>query len=333
MRIGLLNAPKADSLSQAITGSSNHEIVWTAHSGRQAIEDCLKDCPDILLMDVGLPEGGNAQTIRSIMSSSPCAIVVFDSGHGNSAARIFAALGAGALDAVSSPLFDANGVCGGAWQLVRKLNTVSRLIAKPARTGTSLEVRKSREGGLVAIGASAGGPVAIATVLKCLPPDFAVPVIVIQHVDPQFAEGLATWLGQQCPLPVALAKDGDCPQAGHVLVAGCEEHLVFTTPSRLGYTAVPVESSYRPSVDAFFKSVNLLWAGRVVAVLLTGMGRDGAEGLRLLRESGHHTIAQNRQSSAVYGMPKAAADMNAATEILALDRIGPRLASLFASGK
>jgi two-component system response regulator WspF len=112
-------------------------------------------------------------------------------------------------------------------------------------------------------------------------------------------------------------------------VAAREEHLILTSPNRLGYTRAPAETSYRPSVDVFFKSVDHFWQGEVVAVLLTGMGRDGAEGLRLLRGSGYHTIAQDRFSSAVYGMPKAAADLGAATEILALDKIGPRLANIF----
>ena len=101
---------------------------------------------------------------------------------------------------------------------------------------------------------------------------------------------------------------------------------------RAGFNIVISSRSYRPSVDVFLKSVDHFWKGEVIAVLLTGMGRDGAEGLRILRESGHRTIAQDKQTSAVFGMPKAAADLKAAGEILALDKIGPRLANMFPVG-
>src|SRR5205807_2644337 len=105
-------------------------------------------------------------------------------------------------------------------------------------------------------------------------------------------------------------------------------HLILAGPTRLAYTPHPAESSYRPSIDVFFKSADRFWLGAVIGVVLTGMGRDGAEGLRALRSNGHHTIAQNKDSSAVYGMPKAAAELEAASEILSLDKIGLRLRNL-----
>jgi two-component system response regulator WspF len=137
----------------------------------------------------------------------------------------------------------------------------------------------------------------------------------------------------QSPLGVRLAQEGDHPQPGRILLAGRENHLVLTSPTRLGYTDQPAESSYRPSIDVFFGSVDRFWRGDVVGVLLTGMGRDGVEGLRSLHTHGHHTIAQDQMTSAVYGMPKAAAEAHAATEILALDKIGPRISNLLAPRK
>ena len=115
---------------------------------------------------------------------------------------------------------------------------------------------------------------------------------------------------------------------GTVLLAGSDEHLVFTSGGYFRYDTDPAACSYRPSIDVLFKSLEENWPGDVIAVLLTGMGRDGAEGLRLLREAGHHTIAQDRHSSAVYGMPKAALELEAATEVLSLEQIGPRLLEL-----
>src|SRR6266853_2403814 len=170
---------------------------------------------------------------------------------------------------------------------------------------------------LVAIGASAGGPAALAKVLADLPADLPAPIVIVQHVDVQFAAGLADWLEHQTRLEVRVAREGDRPQPGTVLLAGGDNHLVFASATRLTYTREPAECSYRPSVDVFFKSANRFWPGDIIAIVLTGMGRDGAEGLLALRESGHHTIAQDKSSSAVYGMPKAAAELRAANDILA----------------
>jgi chemotaxis response regulator CheB len=146
----------------------------------------------------------------------------------------------------------------------------------------------------------------------------------------QFAPGLANWLASQTALPLHLAEEGDYPEAGTILVAGKEAHLVLTPSARWGYMRARADCAHRPSVDVFFESVSQHWKGMAVGVLLTGMGRDGAAGLRMLRQHGHHTIAQDQATSGVYGMPKAAVELNAATEILALDKIGARLSNIVA---
>jgi chemotaxis response regulator CheB len=181
---------------------------------------------------------------------------------------------------------------------------------------------------LVAIGASSGGPAALATLLAGLPKDFQAAVIVVQHVDEHMAANMADWLGQQSPLPVRVAAEGDRPVPGSVLLAATNDHLVLKSAERLGYSPEPRDYVYRPSVDAFFQSVSRLWRGDVVGVLLTGMGRDGALGLKALRDQGRHTITQDEASSAVYGMPKAAAKIGAAVDILPLNRIASRLVTL-----
>jgi len=158
--------------------------------------------------------------------------------------------------------------------------------------------------------------------------DFPAAVAIVQHVDEQFAPGLVSWLSGHTPLRVVLAEEGDRLRAGTVFLAAREEHLVLASPTHLSYTRHPAHCSYQPSVDVFFKSVERNWLGTVVGVLLTGMGRDGAEGLKALRDRGHHTIAQDQATSAVFGMPKAAMELDAATEILALDKIGPHLTNM-----
>jgi chemotaxis response regulator CheB len=181
---------------------------------------------------------------------------------------------------------------------------------------------------LIVFGASAGGPAALAEVLGGLPADFPAAIVIVQHIDRQFAQPLATWLDRQSQLKVRLAETDDYVQNGVALMAGRNAHLVFTNSGRLAYIREPLDSLYSPSIDVLLRSAVRFWHGEIIGVLLTGIGRDGAEGLRLFRATGHHTIAQDALSSAAYGMPKAAAELRAATEILPLNQIAPRLVDL-----
>jgi len=261
--------------------------------------------------------------------------VVVTADVGRNTSKVFEAMGAGALDAVNTPTLDHPGFAGGSEAFLGKIQTISRLIgdragvhrrlAAPPMEGPALCGPRPQ---LIVLGASAGGPAALSQVLSHFPADFPAAVVVVQHVDWQFAEGLAHWLDYQTELSVRLAVEGDEPEPGTVLLAGTEEHLVFIGATQVGYTAQPIDSSYRPSIDVCFQSAQEFWRGDILGVLLTGMGRDGAAGLKTLRQSGHHTIVQDQATSAVYGMPKAATELKAASEILPLEKIGPRLVSL-----
>jgi len=177
----------------------------------------------------------------------------------------------------------------------------------------------------VAIGSSTGGPKALATILSQLPASFGAPIAIVQHVDAQFSSGFVDWLRQQTVLPIRIAVAGDRLVQGTVLVAGTNDHLYLKPDLTLGYTKEPINYPYRPSVDVFFKSIAQHWTRKGTAVLLTGMGRDGAEGLSVLKLQGWHTIAQDKDSCVVYGMPKAAVELNAAVEVLSPDAIGTTL--------
>ncbi|MNJ54347.1 Chemotaxis response regulator protein-glutamate methylesterase of group 3 operon [compost metagenome] len=182
---------------------------------------------------------------------------------------------------------------------------------------------------LVAIGSSAGGPAALEVLLKGLPRDFPAAIVLVQHVDQVFAAGMAEWLSSASGLTVRLACEGEAPQPGQVLLAGTNHHIRLLKNGTLAYTAEPVNEIYRPSIDVFFESVARYWRGDAIGVLLTGMGRDGAQGLKLMRQQSFLTIAQDQYSSAVYGMPKAAAAIDAAMEIRPLERIAARLMEIF----
>ncbi len=336
MRIALVNdmMMAVEAMRRVILAGSEHQIAWVARDGAEAVRFCAEDRPDLILMDLIMPKVDGVEATRRIMAATPCPIVVVTASVEDNSSKVFEAMGAGALDAVNTPVL--NSLDQSRSPLLGKIETIQRLIGgravkKPARIPEPLAAPASiGHECLIAIGASAGGPAAVAAVLSQMPEDLPASIIIVQHVDAQFVQGLADWLGYQTRLPVRLAQHGDTPEPGTVLLAGREEHLVFASPRRLIYTREPVDSSYHPSIDVFFQSAARFWPGQIIGVVLTGMGRDGAEGLRALRRNRHQTIAQNAETSAVYGMPKAAAELDAAVSILPLERIAPRIITLMA---
>jgi two-component system, chemotaxis family, response regulator WspF len=339
MRIGLVNDITAavEVMRRVVLSSEEHQVAWVARDGAEALDLCARQTPDLILMDMIMPGMDGVEATRRIMARTPCAIVVVTANVRDNSSKVFDALGAGALDAVNTPVLERPGASASAKALLAKIETIRKLIGAPRvnhpNTPGLQAARQPAEHRdcLVGIGASAGGPTAVAKVLSQLPADFPAPVVVVQHLDAQFAQGLATWLDGQCPLHVRVARGGDRPAPGTALLAGQDAHLEFASTTRLIYSRnPPTHCAACPSIDLFFKSADRFWPGQIVGVLLTGMGRDGAEGLRSLRASGHHTIAQDRASSAVYGMPAAAAELEAASEILGLDKIGPRLRNIVA---
>ncbi len=335
MKVGIVNDRPlaAEALRRAVALNPEDHVVWVARHGGEAVELCAKETPNLVLMDLLMPEMDGVEATRRIMANTPCAILIVTASVGANSNRAFEAMGHGALDAVDTPRLGSAAPQRSAAPLLTKIETVRRMLRHNRgfrhRVGHQYGRRLGAVAGrLVAIGASAGGPAAIATVLRALPKDFPAAIVVIQHVDEQFAAGMASWLGQQTALTVRVAVEGDQLAPGTVLMAGTDNHLVFKSADRLGYAVEPGDYAYRPSVDVFFQSVSHYWPGEAVGVLLTGMGRDGAVGLRALRNQGHHTIAQDEVSSAVYGMPKAAARLQAADDILSVDRIASHLVEM-----
>lgn len=329
MRIGIVNdMPMAiEGLRRVIQSSLTHEVVWTAMSGREALECCSVDRPDLVLMDIIMPEMNGVETTRLIMQLTPCPILIVTSSVNKNSALVFEAMGNGALDAVNTPVLMGEDADDARKMLLRKiamleLLTKSRVKKEaPIFSGALENTPRTRGGSLVAIGASSGGPQALAEVLRKLPADFKSAIIIVQHVDSQFSQGLADWLDQQINLPVRLAKQGDRPSPGIVLLAGSDDHLVLTKSGHLEYVEEPKSMPYRPSVDVFWDSLRKFWGGELTAVLLTGMGRDGAQSMLELQRHGAYTIAQNEESCAVFGMPKAAIALKAANHVCTLEGI------------
>ena len=325
MRLGIVDeARRAELLKLAILLGAEHEVAWLADSEAALAEQCAATVPDLVLVNVDLRSVDGLAATRRLVRDARSAVLVTVAGEADPA-RVFEAIGHGALDAIA--LNDAADVAAIAAVLLPKIAAMARWIGKSGAKSAApaADDRGATCHCLIAIGASAGGPAALSVVLGGLPRTLPAAIVVVQHLGEDFTEGVAEWLQRSTTLEVRVAREGDRPAAGTVLVAGGNDHLIFKSAGRLGYTAEPQDKIYRPSIDVFFQSVCRLWRGSAVGVLLTGMGRDGAQGLQSLRAQGYHTIAQDEATCAVYGMPKAAAALNAAVDILPLDRIAARI--------
>lgn len=329
MRIAIVNDNKGNLLvlSKIIEKQSTHKIVWMANDGAEAVEKCLTDTPDIILMDLLMPVMDGVRATEAIMQQCPCAILIATASVTANASMVFEAMGAGAIDVVRTPMLGDYNVDEDTKSLLQKISMLQHLIApgsKGKKMATPEEASRSilaTQTPIIAIGASTGGPAVLATILGKIPADFPVPIVIIQHVDPYFAQNFAEWLDKQCHLSVRIAKSGDIPEAGTILVAGTNQHLIIDRYKRLNYTDTAEVNHYKPSVNVFFNSLAENWGSYIVACLLTGMGRDGASGLMKIRQKGGYTITQTGDSCAVYGMPKAADDMGSSMQSLAPEDI------------
>ena len=325
-------------LRRAIATDPIYKLIWTASDGEQAIEKAASDPPDLMLMDLLMPKIDGVEATRQIMARSPCAILIVTASVHRNTSKVFEAMGAGALDVVKTPALDRalgrnlNQTIA-AQPLLAKMATARAYIKKSrwhsARRKTDAsQVQLPR---LIAVGASTGGPKALAEILSQMPANSQAAMLVVQHIDAQFAQGLADWLNEQTSMRVRLARTGDRPVAGTVLVAGGNQHLVMRGDRSLAYKDAPPSDIYRPSIDTFFTSLAQCWplshfvVGK--AVLLTGMGRDGAKGLLALRAAKWKTIAESEDSCVVYGMPKAAVELDAAEQVLNIQAIGRAIAN------
>jgi len=325
-----------ESLRHILEPLPQYQIVWVAHNGAEAIRLCAEETPDLILMDLIMPVMGGNEATKHIMKTTPCAILVVTSYMADHSAKIFEAMGAGALDVVATPVLGRDKNTSGGKELLEKIARIGKLIGVEAEKrievhcSTTKTKIKPHKDCLFAIGCSTGGPKALVEILAHLPKNFPASVVVTQHMNKQFTSGLAKWIDSQTELAVGLVAEGDRPQPGVVLIASTNDHLIMNEKEALSYIPEPRNNFYRPSVDIFFTSVAENWQGNAVGILLTGMGKDGAKGLLALHDKGCYTIAQDKATSVVYGMPKAAVELNAASMVLPVDRIGPACIELFA---
>jgi two-component system, chemotaxis family, response regulator WspF len=329
MRIAIVNdmVMAVEALRRVVKSCPEYSVAWIARDGDEAVKRCAEDRPDVILMDLIMPVMNGVEATRRIMQNSPCAILVVTATVEGNVALVFDAMGHGALDAANTPVLGPDANLSGADELMAKIETIGRLLGlKTCRKSAAARIpvaEKSADRGmhLVVLGASTGGPTALAEVLSRIPGDLPAAFILVQHVDVQFASDFAKWLNTRTSLNVRTAVPGCRPEMGTAWLAATNDHLIMAPDTSLDYSHDPAECFFRPSVDVFFKCAAARWPCIGAAVLLTGMGRDGAEGMLTLRKLGWLTIAQDESTSIVYGMPKAANEIGAADKVLPLPEI------------
>jgi two-component system chemotaxis response regulator CheB len=315
-------------LARVVAAEPGFEVVAVAADGNAAATLARTLRPDVITMDLNMPDADGFSGIARIMAETPTPILVLT---GNPAEAVgFRALSLGALDIVEKPHANADLADYGALlrsrlrllagvKVIRHLRGLRERRSEPARPAARIE--------LVAVGASLGGPRALASLLRGLPDSFPAPIVVVQHIAEGFTEGLASWLASESRLQVREARDGDPLRPGRVLVAPSGRHLLVADDG-VRLSDSPAVDTFKPSVTPLFLSAARRYGARVCGILLTGMGRDGAEGLKAIKNARGPTLVQDEATSAVFGMPRAAIELGAVDRVLPIDEISRVLVEL-----
>lgn len=325
-------------LQEVLDSDPAIEVVGIANNGQQAIEKTQSLKPDVITMDVEMPVMDGISAVRTIMNDCPTPVLMISSSTKRGANATFEAMDAGALDFLTKDFHEivenrelagkeiCNKVISVARKSTRKINKFSSDIIT---SSTSTVKTKLHNYDVLAVGASTGGPVAVQQVLKKLPQNFPLPIVVIQHMPKTFTPMFSERLNQMCAITVKQADNGDVlfPGCAYIAPGGLQ-----TTVKKKGREVVIDISegdqslNYKPSVDVTYRSLADVYSSKVLAVILTGMGSDGCEGARELKQGGSKVWAQDESSSVVYGMPMAVAKAGLADEIMSLDQIASTLA-------
>jgi two-component system chemotaxis response regulator CheB len=299
------------------------EVVGAARDGEEAVELTERLRPDVIVMDVHMPVLDGFDAARLIMERVPTPIVMATASSSSAETRgAFHALEAGALILLNKPPapWDPDHEAA-ARELLRtvKLMAEVKVVRRWAGRGTVEPARqfpRVRTPGVVAIGASTGGPQVLSSILAGLPGSLSVPVMLVQHISDGFIGGFAEWLATRTSMTVTIAEHGDELSPGTICVAGYGQHMTLSRERRIVLEGGPPVNGFCPSISRLFDSVAETCGRDAVGVLLTGMGRDGADGLRRLRDAGALTIAQDAATSVIFGMPGEAVRLDAAVDVL-----------------
>lgn len=331
------------------------EVVGTAPGGRIALAKLTQVNPDAITLDVEMPEMDGLQTLAEIRKTHPLIpVIIFSTVTERGAAITIDALSLGANDYVTKP---ANvGSVTAAMQRIREelIPKIKALCGRSQGQGkaspraeqaprekftapdSATPIIRHRGVDVIAIGISTGGPNALAKLIPDLPADFPVPIVIVQHMPPIFTKILADRLNSQSAISVREAVQGDKLAPGHVWVAPGDHHMFLVREDscvRIELQQGPPENSCRPAADVLFRSVAEVFGSRSVAVVMTGMGQDGLYGCRLIREKGGQVLAQDEETSVVWGMPGYVVNAGLADRVLSLDQIAPEIGRRALTGR
>ena len=335
------SAVSRELLSRLLASDPDIEIIGCAHNGAEAIAALREKKPDVVTMDIHMPGMDGFEATRLIMETQPLPIVIVSASFDpEDVAKTFRALEAGAVAAVEKPPGPGDATHEA---LARKLTDTVKAMAevrvvrrwprsrKDARTAAPVPPpRGAHKVRIVAVGTSTGGPPALQRLLAGLPKPCPVPVVIVQHISTGFVQGLADWLSTTTGMPVRIARHGDIAEKGTAWLApdGCQ--MSVASDGRIVCGPEPAEHGLRPSASFLFRAISRNFGAEAAGVLLTGMGCDGAEELKAMRAAGAVTLAQDKESSVVHGMPGEAIRLDAATHVGNPEQLAALLSTLLA---
>lgn len=316
------------------------QVVGTAINGKEALEMIPSLQPEVICTDLHMPVMDGLEFTRRVMERFPRPILVLSVAvQKEQTSNIFRLLEAGAIDVMAKPHGTEAGVYElDARELIGKIKILAGVVVirdhrkgpyvAPPSSKSDLPLSAAAPPSIIGIGASTGGPRAFQEILGHLPGNLPVPLLCVQHISEGFMQGMVEWLAEKCPLKITIAATGILPQPGTVYFPREGSHLTLDRQGRLECNYAPPCDGHRPSISVTFKSLAQFYGKSAVGVLLTGMGRDGADGMRAIAQAGGMTIAQDEESSIIFGMPKEAIAANAARHVLPLPKIAPALLKL-----
>jgi two-component system chemotaxis response regulator CheB len=331
-----------DLLTFILSSDPAIQVIGTARDGREAVRAVREKRPDVVTMDIVMPNMDGYEATRIIMETTPTPIVIVSaSWDPQEVEKTFRAMEAGALAAIAKPVGVAHPnykkLTKELIQIVKLMSEVKVIKRRPQERKGLVISGQSPAGMIppatpdlkvVAIGASTGGPPVIEMILSRLSKDSRAPLLIVQHIAPGFVRGFADWLANSCRFPVRIATQHEFPLPGHAYIAPDDVHMGVDAGGRIVLVKSEPENGLRPAVSYLFRSVAEVFGKNIVGVLLTGMGKDGAYELKMMKEKGAITIAQDKESCVVYGMPGEAVNLNAATYMRSPPKIAELLAGL-----
>ena len=339
------SATYRDFLFHLLESDPDIQVAGAVRDGRSALEACAALRPDVITMDIAMPDMDGYEVTRRIMETVPTPIVIVSAATDTTDVGMsFRSMESGALAVVSKPRGEESSRAAAqelvsTVKLMAEVRVVRRWTRRPGPVALSTAAPPRRErieapGGpeAVLIGASTGGPLPIRAILAALPPDFAAPVLIVQHIAAGFGAGFAEWLAAAARLPVRLATDRELVVPGSVYLAPDEAHMGLGEGPRIKLDRGEPEHGLRPSVSHLFRSAARIYGHRAVGILLSGMGVDGAAELKALRDLGAVTFAQDPETCVVFGMPGEAVRLGGATYTMTPEAIGAAVAGMTDAG-